>query len=117
MTLTATLIAVDLNGTLMVDPSVQQIKMASSIHVFAFSSSGDILVVESEGAFTIDTLDEVHQRAKFICNKDEMNVGEAESTSEDISMRLDDVSKLDTVLLDAVQRKVAKDQRWKKSMG
>lgn len=68
MTLTATLVAVSSNGTMVNDPSVQQIKLASSIHVLAFSSHGDLLAVESEGDFTIDIWEEVNQRAKLVCH-------------------------------------------------
>ena len=112
MTLTATLIAAESNGTLVVRPSVEQLELASSIHVLAFSSYGDLLVVESEGDFTINTWDMVHQKARLICHQEDGD----ESDSEDVSMRLDDVSKLGNVLRDAVERKVAEEQRWKKSM-
>ena len=112
MTLTATLIAVNSNHTLVADPSVQQIKLASSIHVLAFSSHGNLLVVESEGSFTIDIWEEVHRKAKLICHGED----EDESASEDVSMDSDDVSKLEDVLKDAVERKSAREQRWKDAM-
>ena len=113
MTLTATLIAVDSNGELAVDPSVKRIKLASSIHVLAFSSHGDLLVVESEGHFTIDTWNKVHQKARLICHGENGD----ESESEDVSMNSDDDLNLETVLKDAVERKVANEQRWKTSPG
>ena len=92
---------------------MEQIKLASSIHVLAFSSHGDVLVVESEGDFTIDEWDEVHQKARSICHGEERE----ESGREDVSMKLDDVLELGTVQKDAVERKVAKEQRWKKDIG
>lgn len=113
MTLTATLIAVNSNGALVVKPSAEQIKQASSIHALAFSSHGDLLVVESEGDFTLDTLDEVHQKARLICYGEERD----ESESEDVSMELDDMPTLANVLKEAVERKVAEEQRWKRNMG
>lgn len=113
MTLTATLVAVDSNSALVVKPSAEQIKQASSIHVLAFSSYGDLLVVESEGDFTLDTLDEVHQKARLICYREERD----ESDSEDLSMELDDVPTLANVLKEAVERKVAEEQRWKRNIG
>lgn len=115
MTLTATLVAVNSKDTLIPDPSVQQIKLASSIHVLAFSSHGELLVVESEGDFTMDTWEEVYQKAKLICHGEEEYKGENES--EDMSMNSEDVSNLENVLKDAVERKIAKSQRWKESMG
>ena len=53
MTLTAALIAVD-GEKMILDPTSEQLKVAASIHVFAFSSHGDLLVVESEGEYGID---------------------------------------------------------------
>lgn len=113
MTLTATLVAVSSKGTLIHDPSVQQVKLASSVHVLAFSSHGNLLVVESEGDFTIDTWERVHQKVKLICHGEEGD----ESESEDESMNSNDTPKLEIVLKDAVERKIAKEQRWKESMG
>ena len=113
MTLTVALVAVDSNDALMIKPSTEKINLASSIHVLAFSSHGDLLVAESEGDFTIDTWDEIYQKARLICYGEERD----ESGSEKISMKSDDVSNLDTVLKDAVERKVAKEQIWKKDMG
>lgn len=113
MTLTATLIAVNPDGTLVPDPSVQQIKLASSIHVLAFSSHGGLLVVESEGELTMDSWEMVYQRAKLICHGEEADGSE----SEDVSMNSEDVSKLENVLKDALERKIAKEQRWKESVG
>lgn len=115
MTLTATLVAVNPNGILLVEPSVQEIKLASSIHVLAFSSHGDLLVVESEGDFTIDKWEEVHKKAKSICHEEAGD--ESESGSEDVSMSSDDSSKIENVLKEAVERKIAKEQRWKESTG
>ena len=112
ITLTATLVAVNSNNKLVADPSIQQLKLASSIHVLAFSSHGDLLVVESEGNCTIDIWEEVHRKAKLICHGEDEN----ESASEDVSMDSDDVSKLEDGLRDAVERKIAKEQRWKESM-
>ena len=91
---------------------MQQVKLASSIHVLAFSSHGDLLVIESEGNFTIDIWEDVHRKAKLICHGED----EDESASEDVSMDSDDVSKLEDILKDAVERKIAKEQRWKDAM-
>ena len=113
MTLTAALVGVSPSGTLIPDPSVQQVKLASSIHVLAFSSHWDLLVVESEGDFTIDTWERVYQKVKLICHGEE----EDESGNEDVSMNSEDIPKLEIVLKDAVERKIAKEQIWKESTG
>lgn len=49
------------------NPSVQEIERASSIHVLAFTSHGDLLVAESEGSFTLAEWNTVHDRAVNIC--------------------------------------------------
>ena len=113
MTLTATLVAVNPDATLKTDPSVQQVKLASSIHVLAFSSHGVLLVAESEGDFTMDTWEEAHQKAKLHCHGE----NEEESESEDVSMTSDDVFKLESVLKDVVERKIAEERKWKDRNG
>ena len=119
MTLTTTLITANSSGTLVVDPSVQQIKLASSIHVLAFSSHGELLVVESDGDFVIDTWEKVYHEAKTICHGEDEDESESESEdlSEDLSKNSEDVSKLENALKDAVGRRVASEQRWKESLG
>ena len=111
MTLTAALIAVD-GQKLISDPTAEQLKVAASIHVFAFSSHGDLLVVESEGEFGIETWEEAYQKARLACR------GEAEndSDSEDVSMDSDSDTKLEDVLRDAIRQKVAREHKWKQGL-
>lgn len=111
MTLTATLVAVD-GQRLKSDPSAEELKVASSIHVFGFSSHGDLLVVESEGKFDIETWVEAYQKARLACRGEEEN----DSEGEDVSMGSDNDTKLEDVLRDAVRRKVAKEQKWKQDL-
>ena len=113
MTLTATLVAVNPDATLTTKPSVQQVKLASSVHVLAFSSHGVLLVAESEGDFTIDTWEEAYQKAKLHCHGE----NEEENESEDVSMTSDDVFKLESVLKDVVERKIAEERKWKDRIG
>lgn len=111
MTLTAALVAVDARR-LTLDPTAEELKVASSIHVFAFSSHGDLLVVESEGEFGIETWEEAYQKARLACRGEEDN----DSESEDVSMDSDNDTKLENVLRDAVRRKVAREQKWKQDL-
>ena len=113
MTLTATLVAVNSDATLTADPTVQQVKLASSIHVLAFSSDGVLLVAESEGDFMMDTWEEAHQKAKLHCHGE----NEEESESEDVSMTSENVFKLESVLKDVVERKIAEERKWKDRTG
>ena len=111
MTLTATLVAVD-GRRLESDPTAEELKVASSIHVFAFSSHGDLLVAESEGEFGIETWEEAYQKARLACRGEE----EDDSESEDNSMDSNNDTKLEDVLRDAVRQKVAKEQKWKQDL-
>lgn len=113
MNLTSTLVAVTTGGATVVDPSVQQLKEATSVHVLAFSSLGDLLVVESEGDFNFDTWEEVHAMAKKICIGEEKD----ESNSEDMSMDSQVDSNMQHFLRSVVQKNVAKEQEWKQKMG
>ena len=113
MTLTATLISVKENGGVAPSPSAQDLEAATSIHVLAFSSHGDLLVVESEGYFNMDTWEKVYAKARLICHGEK----EEDSESEDLSMDLEEDTKLEDVLRDAVRQKVAAEYRWKQSPG
>ena len=111
MTLTAASIAV--NGERLIsNPTAEQLKVASSIHVFVFSSHGDLLAVESEGEFGLEIWEEAYQKARLVCQGEEGS----DSESEDVSMDSDNNTKLEDVLRDAVREKVAREQKWKQDL-
>lgn len=84
-----------------------QIHSASSVHVLAFSSHGGLLVVESEGSFSIDVWEEVVERARYICH----GAGTAAGDIDDGSMSLEEVMR------NAMQERMVKEQRWRESFG
>ncbi|EKG15617.1 Exoribonuclease phosphorolytic domain 1 [Macrophomina phaseolina MS6] len=107
-TFSSTLLAVSPDNTILTTPSVKDLTNASSVHVFAFTPKGALLVVESEGKFNLDTWDNVYNTAARICfaaeaEESAMDVDGAESTN------------LHGVLKDAVRRKIEKDQAWKEA--
>lgn len=65
--LTATLLAITQDGTIIENPDLSTIQSAASIHVLAFTSLGELLVNLSEGSFTMEQWDEVYSRAETIC--------------------------------------------------
>lgn len=67
MIVTCTLIAVDAFDKLIIDPSLKEVHLASSIHVVAYSSKGDLLVIESEGSFSTDILEQILETASQVC--------------------------------------------------
>lgn len=52
----AVLIGIGKDGTCLVNPRVQDRKRCRSLHVFALDGTGDVILVESEGAFKMDDL-------------------------------------------------------------
>lgn len=111
MTLTATLMAVEPSGTIVSNPSTQEMRSASSLHVLAFSSRGDLLVVESEGNFSMEIWDEVHKRAIRSCHAEEEDDGD----QEDVSMRSEEDVKLEEMFRHTVHDKVVRERAWKQS--
>lgn len=59
-----------------VDPTQVQISRARSVHVLAFTHEGDLLLVESEGQFSLAEWDEVVGAARRVSfrSEDEMAV-------------------------------------------
>lgn len=115
MALTATFIAVDSSGKLVQDPSVQQLREAESVHALAFSSHGDLLVVESEGEFDMDVWEAVVHKAAQICRGDEKDG--AEDEDEIMNINSEERTTLEDALTDTIREKVAREQKWKESLG
>ena len=112
-TFTATCIAVNSEGTTFKEPSAEQVKDADSVHMMAFSSHGDLLLAESEGEFGIETWEKVHDEAKIHCQ----GLRNFKSTDEDVDMEIQPISSLEDELRDILQAKVAREQKWKASLG
>ena len=62
-----TLVAVGANGDVALDPSLEEIDAATSLHVFGFTSHGDLLIAESEGSFNITTWERAADIACTAC--------------------------------------------------
>lgn len=106
MTFTSTLIAINSRDVLTQDPSPKEVETATSVHVLAFSSHGDLLVVESEGQFDMVIWEKVAEAAKQVCQGNSRNDG-------DVSMEPEQESTMGSFLKDVIGKKVAIDQRWK----
>ncbi|KAL8955830.1 MAG: hypothetical protein Q9193_006452 [Seirophora villosa] len=112
MALTATLVAVTPSGELIGGPPPGIIKEALSLHVLAFSSHGQLLLSESEGAFDMDVWDQVYDIAKRICRGSK---SEDLDGTEDINMEPSDDS-MENSLRNILQEKAAREQRWKEGL-
>ena len=111
MTLTATLIAVTSDKGLIRDPSAEQIAAATSLHVLSFSSHGDLLVVESEGSFSIEVWDQVFRKAHQICRGINSDGG-----NEDVDMDAEQEQSLEDILRKTMHDKTTQDQKWKENL-
>ena len=94
------------------DPSLKQCQSADSVHVLAFSSKGDLLLVESEGEFNLDVWENVFAEASRMCRGDPSHDG----GDEDVSMDSEDATDAESFLRGVVGAKFARDQRWKESV-
>ncbi|KAL8665216.1 MAG: hypothetical protein Q9202_002438 [Teloschistes flavicans] len=109
-TLTSTLVAVSDSGELVADPSAVATEAATSLHVLAFSSHGGLLVAESEGAFGVETWEQVYDKAERICRGSSMV---SVDRTGDTDMESTEQGDLEDALKDTIQAKTARDQRWK----
>lgn len=108
MTLTSLSIAVDSSKKMLVNPDALALREAESVHVFAFSSLGDLLVVESAGEFDLQTFETATRLAQAKCtskhtqyqDKSDMILDSREDTKEDILRSL-------------IRQKFEKEERWK----
>ncbi|KAL8786906.1 MAG: hypothetical protein Q9213_002537 [Squamulea squamosa] len=110
MTLTSTLVAVSRSGELVTGPLIKAMKEPTSLHVLAFSSHGELLVAESEGAFDMDIWDQVYSKAEKLCRGSETsNMAE----TDDVDMEPSESDSLENSLRGIIERKTVRDQRWK----
>ena len=112
MMLTSTTIAIGIDNSLIHDPTVKQLETATSVHVFAFSSHGDLVLVESEGKFSFHAWEGVANEAMHRCR----GIETKEDNAGDIDMDTGDHANLENFLKSIVEQKVRKDQAWKESI-
>lgn len=74
-TMASVLIAVLPSGSLLQSPDLKTISNASSIHVITVSSKQELLLVESEGLFDMDTWDAAVQLAESTCCESSKEAG------------------------------------------
>lgn len=107
MTFSAASIAILPSSGLRDNPSPKEISQASSVHVFAFSSKGDLLLSESEGTFDVNQWEAAHGRAKVLGCKIRAMDGDAsmEEDGQDQNMQ--------AFAEQTIEGEVAKARQWK----
>ena len=108
MTLSAVSVAVTSTSQLIAHPSPKVLLEATSVHVLAFSSQGDLLLVESEGTMDIDQWDAVYHEAKTVCCKP--SVRDADVMDQDSNAQ-----NLESFTKQVVEQQVEKERQWKVS--
>lgn len=90
------------------NPTMEQIQGASSVHALAFTSKGDLLVLESEGIFSLEEWDEIHGAGKANCCGS-LARSDADMVEEDG----DESTNMQYFVRSALQAKVESDLHWK----
>lgn len=108
--MTATLLALMDDGKIIQCPTIREIQQATSIHVLAFTSHGDLLVDESEGYYSIDDWDIIFEKAQRIC------CGAEEVANMDAMLDEGEEGNggLTGFLRSTLEEKVASDLKWRK---
>lgn len=102
-TFTSTLLAVQPSGAISVNPAPKLILSASSTHVFAFSSTGKLILDLSEGEFNIDAWEKAHDKAKEECCKEQLGEDAMEEGKPSLQGFVERV----------VETRVEKERAWK----
>ncbi|KAH0386518.1 hypothetical protein KCU92_g2624, partial [Aureobasidium melanogenum] len=102
-TFTSTLLAVSSSGDFSINPAPKVLLSASSAHVFAFSSTGNLVLDLSEGEFDMDTWEKAHDKAKEECCKEQLSEDAMEEGKPS----------LQTFMERVVEASVDKQRAWK----
>lgn len=107
---TATLLAVA-NGDgdeIIVDPSPVEVSKAKSTHVLGFTVDEKLLLVESEGSFTVDEWDKVLQTGQRLCCR-------PQESALDTAMGGDvlESQSIQSFIRSVLENKAAHDLQWK----
>ena len=107
MTFSSTLVAVTQNDDLLLNASPRELQQSSSIHVLAFSSKGDLLLVESEGDFGLSTWEAVYDKAVEHCR----HRGTAVDSPDDMVDAED--GDMEAFIRQTMVQKIASNLSWK----
>ncbi|KAJ4331764.1 exosome non-catalytic core subunit rrp46 [Ascochyta clinopodiicola] len=120
-TLTSVLVAFPAASTKKASPLVAptagellRARPVRSVHVFAFSGDGRLLLGESEGRFEYGEWEEASELAEEVCCREEVEGGVSLGLGDGMEVDGDvESGNLDKWLRGVVARKVAFEQRWK----
>ncbi|KAL7629383.1 exosome non-catalytic core subunit rrp46 [Parahypoxylon ruwenzoriense] len=111
-TLTSTSLAIVADGTsksIVLNPSPREIEVSQSFHVLSFTSHDELILVESEGSFTMEEWDDLFTIARRQCCSP-TNVGDGDILMDDDSLVGADLKHFTRSIL---EEKMAADLHWK----
>lgn len=92
-------------GGVVVEPGVEDLKIAESTHVLAFTSAGHLGFVESEGEFEYEDFERAVEAGRLVCS--------ARQTGIEDDMETDAEQGVGEVIRKVVREKIEKDLRWR----
>ena len=105
---TSILLAVQREGSIVADPPIHILEKASSVHAFAFSTEGALVMVESEGSFNFDTWTAASQTAESKCREKRL-----ETSGEDFPMIVAGDLSIGGLLRNVVATEVHTAEKWR----
>lgn len=111
-TLTSTSLAIlleDGQRQIVTNPTARQIQQSQSFHVFAFTSQNELILAESEGAFTMKEWDDVYSAAHRQCCA--TTTIDDTDTSMDVELPTD--ADLKRFVRSTAEQKTTSDLYWK----
>lgn len=94
------------SGEVMVEPGMDDLKNTASKHVLAFTSTGSLVFVESEGEFDYEDFERVVETGRSVCS--------ARNETDDDNMEMDTGGQgAGELIRKVVREKVEKDLRWR----
>ncbi len=108
-TVGAVTLVVTRNDEAKVAESAAELKAARSMHVLAFNSERELVLVESEGRCSLEEWEEVEELGRRTCLGKRPGRG-----SDDVDMEVEgDTKAMQDVLRAAVETRVMADERWR----
>lgn len=111
-TLTSTSLAIlseDGQPQIVTYPTARQIEQSRSFHVFAFTSQNELILAESEGAFTMKEWDDVYGAAYRQC----CTTTNIDDTDTPMDVRLPTDADLKRFIRSTAEQKTTSDLYWK----
>ncbi|KAK5990904.1 Exosome complex component RRP46-like protein [Cladobotryum mycophilum] len=99
----------DESSTIKADPSPKEIAEARSVHCLVFTSDDELLLVESEGSFTVEEWDKVLQTGQRICCQSQEQTG----VDTEMGGYGAETQNIKAFMRSVMETKAAEDLHWK----